>query len=81
MLLEGNGPFAANGHMIQNPPCWRTSYALDIQNKENSRLCRLSRLVLDVTVRNLLSSMADSVPCDHWLQRAHYAFEMGLARE
>ena len=23
-----NGPFAANGHMVQNPPCWRASYAL-----------------------------------------------------
>ena len=25
---EGNGPFAANGHMLQNPPCWRASCAL-----------------------------------------------------
>ena len=23
-----NGPFATNGHMVQNPPCWRASYAL-----------------------------------------------------
>ena len=23
-----NGPFAADGHMVQNPPCWRASYAL-----------------------------------------------------
>ena len=23
-----NGPFAASGHMVQNPPCWRASYAL-----------------------------------------------------
>ena len=22
------GPFAANGHMVQNPPCWRASNAL-----------------------------------------------------
>ena len=23
-----NGPFAASGHMVQNPPCWRASYVL-----------------------------------------------------
>ena len=23
-----NRPFAASGHMVQNPPCWRASYAL-----------------------------------------------------
>ena len=23
-----NGLFAANGHVVQNPPCWRASYAL-----------------------------------------------------
>ena len=23
-----DGPFVANGHMVQNPPCWRASYAL-----------------------------------------------------
>ena len=23
-----NGPFAANGHMVQSPPCWRASYPL-----------------------------------------------------
>ena len=26
--LINNGPFAASGHMVQNPPCWRASYAL-----------------------------------------------------
>ena len=26
--LDSNGPFAASGHMVQNPPCWRASYAL-----------------------------------------------------
>ena len=25
---SSNGPFAANGHMVQNPPCWRASYPL-----------------------------------------------------
>ena len=23
-----NGPFAASGHMVQTPPCWRASYPL-----------------------------------------------------
>ena len=33
-LLQGlakrafNGPFAASGHMVQNPPCWRASCPL-----------------------------------------------------
>ena len=26
--IQSNGPFAASGHMVQNPPCWRASYAL-----------------------------------------------------
>ena len=38
----------------------------DIQNKENSNLTGWSHFVLDVPVPNLLSSMADSVPCDHY---------------
>ena len=25
---QRNGPFAASGHMVQNPPCWRASYPL-----------------------------------------------------
>ena len=25
---NGNGPFAASGHMVQNPPCWRASCPL-----------------------------------------------------
>ena len=29
MLREAvNGPFAANGHMVQKAPCWRASFAL-----------------------------------------------------
>ena len=28
LLCLCNGPFAAGGHMVQNPPCWRASYAL-----------------------------------------------------
>ena len=26
--VGGNGPFAASGHMVQNPPCWRASCPL-----------------------------------------------------
>ena len=26
-IITLNGPFAANGHMVQNPPYWRVSYA------------------------------------------------------
>ena len=42
-----NAPFAANGHMVQNPPCWNASYALrDIQNKENSNLTGWNEVAL-----------------------------------
>ena len=36
-LIRRNGPFAANGHMVQNPPCWSASYALGHpkQNKKS----------------------------------------------
>ena len=27
-LVLCNGPFAASGHMVQNPPCWRASCPL-----------------------------------------------------
>ena len=26
-FLWANGPFAASGHVVQNPPCWRASHA------------------------------------------------------
>ena len=44
----------------------------DIQNKEDLSLSDLSRLVLNVPVRSLRSSMVDCVPCDRILQRAYY---------
>ena len=28
LAISQNGPFAANGREVQNPPCWRASYAL-----------------------------------------------------
>ena len=49
-----NGPFAASGHMVQNPSCWRASYAL---GHPKQRKCKF------VLIKSL-SSMADFVPCD-----------------
>ena len=43
----------------------------DIQNKEDLSLSDLSRLVLDIPVCSLGSSMVNFVPCDHILQRAY----------
>ena len=43
----------------------------DIQNKPTSSSQIWIFFVLDVSVRSLLSNMADFVPCDRWLQRAH----------
>ena len=35
--MSGNRPFAANDHVVQNPPCWRASSVLfpqwDIKTK------------------------------------------------
>ena len=39
-----NGPFAASGHIFNNPPCWRASHALGhriIQNKREFKHRRL----------------------------------------
>ena len=30
-----NGPFAASGHMVQNPPCWRASCPLGHPEQSN----------------------------------------------
>ena len=43
----------------------------DIQNKATSSRQICIFFVLDVPVRSLFSSMADFVPCDRQLQRAH----------
>ena len=43
----------------------------DVQNKATSSRKICIFVVLDVPVRSLLSSMADFVPCDRQLQRAH----------
>ena len=45
----------------------------DIQNKATSSRQICIFFVLDVPVRSLLSSMADFVPCDRQLQRAHFS--------
>ena len=50
----------------------------DIQNKVTSSRQICIFFVLDVPVRSLLSSMADFVPCDRQMQRAHYFLETSL---
>ena len=63
-----NRPFAVYDHMVQNPPCWRANRPLGHPKQKN---IKLTCFVLDVPVGGLLSSMADFVPCDRKLQRAH----------
>ena len=62
-----NGPFATNGHMVQNPPYWRASSLLfphwDIKTKASPSAG---------IIMSLSSSMADFVPCDRLLQKAYY---------
>ena len=46
-----NRPFATNGHLVQNPSCWRAGLLLfphwEIQNKKKPRLTGHSRFVLE----------------------------------
>ena len=73
-----NRPFAVYDHMVQNPPCWRANRPLGHPKQKN---IKLSCFVLDVPVGGLLSSMADFVPCDRKLQRAHcFGFVDGTVR-
>ena len=60
-ILRNNGPFAANGHIVQNPPCWSTSYTLGHSKQRKFKFDWIKSLFLDAPVRNLLSSMADDV--------------------
>ena len=69
--LATNGPFAAGDHIVQKPPHWRANCAL---GHIKQRKFKFGCFVLDVPVRNLLSSMAVFVPCDHQLQRAHLKY-------
>ena len=62
------GAFAAGDHMVQKPPYWRANCAL---GNIKRRKFKFNCFVLGVPVRNLLSSMAVFVPCDHQMQRAH----------
>ena len=64
------GPFAGYDHMVQKPPYSAPNCAL---GHPKQRMSDLSRFVLDVPVRSLRLSMADFVPCDRILQRAHYS--------
>ena len=41
---NGNGPFAADGHMVQNLPYWRASYALGQHPKRFSESQCATRL-------------------------------------
>ena len=61
-----NGPFAASGHMVQNPPCWRASYALGHPKQRKCKFILMKSLCSGCPsgMDSLLSSMADFVPCD-----------------
>ena len=73
-----NGPFAAGDHMVQKPPYWTANCALgDIKQRK----LKFSCFVLDVPVRNLISSMAVFVPCDHQQQRAHSVVKLQPDRD
>ena len=67
------GPFAGYDHMVQKPPYWAANCELGHLKHSKQRMSDLSRFVLDVPVRSLRLSMADFVPCDRILQRAHYS--------
>ena len=43
-MFVPNGPFAASGHMVQNPPCWRASYALGHPQQRNCKFVLMKSL-------------------------------------
>ena len=66
-----NRPFAANDHVVQNPPCWRASSLLfphwDIKTKASqASLVQVSLFYCPSAgiIMSLPSSMADFVPRD-----------------
>ena len=66
-----NRPFARSGHMVQNHTCWWTSCAVDFQNNATHTSQPGPAFVLEVPLRNLLTSMCDFAPCDRIVQRAY----------
>ena len=60
-----NGPFAANGHMVQNPPCWGASYALGHPKQRDYIQSHLNFLCFGSgpNVQLELSSKVDFVSC------------------
>ena len=58
--------------MVQNHTCWHTQGAqCDLLNKGRSRWTGTSCIVLEVPLRNLLTSMCEFVPCGQIVQRAY----------
>ncbi len=53
--------------MVQNAPCWRVSYALELPKLLKSKS---QAWPVEVAARSLLPSVADIVPRDRLLQRA-----------
>ena len=56
--FKENGPFAAYGHMVQNPPRWWAIFALGHPKQRKFMFDWISRFVLGVNVRSLLSRIA-----------------------
>ena len=68
-----NGLFAWYCHMVQNPLCWITKECSSLQNKlAISTSQAWLFFVLDVPVRSMPSSRAAFIPCDSFMQRAHF---------
>ena len=70
------GPFARNGHMVQNPPWWRATSLLfprrDIKTKASQgwliEVSLFQRLIAGI-IMSLPSSTADFVPCNRLFKR------------
>ena len=71
-------PFAANNHMLQNPPYWNAKEYDSFQKKSDFGQSSLTFLCVGfpsagITI-SLLSSMANFVPSDRLLQKAYSPF-------
>jgi len=59
--------------MVQNPPCWKASCALEQKKKQTKKfkLDWLESLCFEGCHNHLSSSMVDFIPCDRLLQKAN----------
>ena len=72
-FVEVMGTLQDSDHMVQKLPYWSANCPL---GHLKQRKFRLNCFVLDVPVRNLRSSIAVFVPCDHYPAKGPLALQI-----